>query len=117
MKKIVINKCYGGFSLSNQAIERYGELKGLTLIKEQDAYNIYHYRDKTNIAEPDTCFYDHDIERTDPFLVQVVEEMGNDANGGFAELRIIEIPDDVAEWYIEKYDGIEWVAEAHRTWR
>ena len=26
------------------------------------------------------------------------------------------IPDDV-EWYVEEYDGIEWVAEVHRTWR
>jgi hypothetical protein len=117
MKKIVINKCYGGFGLSNQAIERYGELKGLTLIKEQDKFNDYYYRDETNTAEPDTYFHDRDIERTDPFLVQVVEEMGKDADGGFAELKIVEIPDDVAKWVIDEYDGVEWVAEPHRTWR
>ena len=27
----------------------------------------------------------------------------------------VSIPDDV-EWQIEEYDGMEWVAEAHRTW-
>jgi hypothetical protein len=28
---------------------------------------------------------------------------------------VIEIPDDV-EWEVEEYDGLEWVAEKHRTW-
>ena len=32
-----------------------------------------------------------------------------------AELRVIKIPDDV-KWYIDEYDGMEWVAEIHRTW-
>ena len=57
-----------------------------------------------------------DIERNDPILVQVVEEMGSNADGSVAELKIVEVPDDV-EWMIEEYDGTEWVAEVHRTWR
>jgi hypothetical protein len=32
-----------------------------------------------------------------------------------AELKVVESPDDV-EWEIEEYDGIEWIAEVHRTW-
>jgi hypothetical protein len=28
----------------------------------------------------------------------------------------VDIPDDV-KWEIEEYDGNEWVAEVHRTWR
>jgi hypothetical protein len=48
-------------------------------------------------------------------LIQVVEEMGGMANGSFASLKIVEIPNDV-NWYIEDYDGHEWVAERHRTW-
>jgi hypothetical protein len=31
-------------------------------------------------------------------------------------LAIVEIPDDV-QWIIEENDGMEWVAEKHRTWR
>jgi hypothetical protein len=31
-------------------------------------------------------------------------------------LRIVEIPDGV-EWHISEYDGIEHIAENHRTWR
>jgi hypothetical protein len=49
-------------------------------------------------------------------LIQVVEELGDGANGYFAKLKIVEIPDDVL-WQIEEYDGKEWVAEQHRTWR
>jgi hypothetical protein len=29
---------------------------------------------------------------------------------------VVTIPDDVA-WTIEEYDGNEWVAEVHRTWK
>jgi hypothetical protein len=45
----------------------------------------------------------------------VVLELGEAANGRCAELKVVEIPDDV-EWQIEEYDGLEWVAEKHRTW-
>jgi hypothetical protein len=89
--KIVINGCYGGFGLSEKGCARYMELSG-----------------KENV-------YSRKIYRDDPFLIQVVEEMGPAAADRFAELRIIEIPDDV-DWQIEEYDGLEWIAEAHRTW-
>lgn len=58
---------------------------------------------------------DNEIERDDPILIQVIEELGNDASGKCAELSIVEIPDNV-EWEIEEYDGIEWISEIHRTW-
>jgi hypothetical protein len=48
-------------------------------------------------------------------LVQIVEELGEKANGFAAELKVVEIPEDV-EYTVEEYDGIEWVAEVHRTW-
>jgi hypothetical protein len=41
--------------------------------------------------------------------------MGEAADGAFAELKVIEIPDGV-EWQIDEYDGTEWIAEKHRTW-
>ena len=57
------------------------------------------------------------IPRDDPALVQVVEEMGKAADGAYARLEVVEIPDDVA-WHIEEYDGDgnEHIAEDHRTW-
>jgi len=89
-RKIVINKCYGGFGLSKEAVARLKEL-GL------EDYSEY------------------ETPRDDPRLVQVVEELGREANGEFAELCIVEIPSN-AGWEIEDYDGIEWVAETHRKW-
>jgi hypothetical protein len=75
-------------------------------LEQRQAWNEK-YREQT--------FHDSDLERNDPVLVQVVEELGEDANGAHAELKIVEIPDDV-EWQIDEYDGVEWVAEKHRTW-
>lgn len=95
--KVVINDCHGGFSLSDAGIARYLELADLTMTAADE-------------------FYARDIPRDDTALVQVVEEMGRMANGSFAILKIVDIPNDV-NWYIEEYDGLEWVAEVHRTWR
>jgi len=36
-------------------------------------------------------------------------------SGDYANLKIVEIPDDV-NYYISDYDGMEAVEEAHRTW-
>ena len=57
-----------------------------------------------------------DLLRDDPVLVRVVEELGGDAAGGpTADLKVVTIPADVS-WLIQDYDGMEWVAEVHRTW-
>ncbi len=141
--KIVINNCYGGFGLSDKAIDRYVELSGLKLYKEYDSrwkwnnyyivppeeYHRVHKNDMTKTEWPgkeegwgrykesnELCWSFRDIERNDPVLVQVVEEMSDAADGSHAKLKIVEVPDDV-EWMIEEYDGTEWVAEVHRTWR
>lgn len=54
-------------------------------------------------------------ERNDPILLQVVNELGEEASGKLAELRIIEIPDGI-EWDIDDYDGIETAHERHMSW-
>ena len=89
--KIVINACHGGFSLSDTALDLYNELSGKSLR------------------------YCWDIERDDPFLVKVVESLGEAADGRHADLHIVSIPEGV-DWQIEEYDGKEWIAEKHRTW-
>ena len=94
--KVVINACHGGFSLSQEAKQAYVAKKGMT--------------------QPVSEFFDRDLDRDDPVLVAVVEELGTAADTSVSELRVVEIPDDV-EWQIEEYDGSEWVAEKHRTWR
>jgi len=91
---VVINTCYGGFGLSPRAINEYRSLAGIT----------------------DPKFYDRDIPRDDPYLIKVVKELGMSANGAHANLKVVEIPGDV-DWQIDEYDGNEWVAEKHRTWK
>lgn len=91
--KIVINTCYGGFGLSKEAKDLYKQLKNVKV----------------------DYFHSGDIERNDPLLIEIIEKLGEDANGEYSKLKIVEIPDDV-EWQIEEYDGWEHVAEKHRTW-
>lgn len=103
MTKIVINKCYGGFGLSRQALDMYCAAKGIDPGKWNENFFFY-----DNIHE-------YDIQRDDPDLVRVVEKLGEEAFGGYAELKVVEIPDDV-QWQLMEYDGAEWIAERHRTW-
>ena len=133
--KVVINACYGGFGLSEKAILRYAELKGLTVYPEgtglfttywlvpegerEDQTNYFTWsleeKQASNKRLAKQVWYESEIQRDDPALVQVVEELGADANARFAELAVVEIPDGVA-WQIEEYDGLEHVAEKHHTW-
>lgn len=53
--------------------------------------------------------------RDDKDLIFIIENLGEKANGIFAKIKIVEIPDDI-EYTIEEYDGREWIAEKHRTW-
>ena len=133
--KVVINVCHGVFSLSHEGKMAYLAKKGIPVWHEDKKYylvppeqrldvtlheNQWHSlspkeKKDWNEAYSKTVFYDHDLDRTDPDLVAVVQELGKKAQGRCAELKIVEIPDDV-EWQIEEYDGSEWVAEKHRTW-
>lgn len=56
-----------------------------------------------------------EVKRDDPILVKIVEKMGVKAGGAHTSLKVVEIPDGV-DWEIDEYDGLEWVAEKHRTW-
>lgn len=89
--KVVINTCFGGFSLSELALARYNELAN------------------TNVD------YYYSIERNDPCLVQVVEELGKESYGDYSDLKIVDIPDGIS-WYIQEYDGLESIHETHRVW-
>jgi len=64
---------------------------------------------------PDSEFRWNYIERTDPILVKVVEELGRLAHDDGDELVVVSVPDDV-EWEITYNDGLEEVVEVHRVW-
>lgn len=114
MAKIVINSDYGGFGLSEDALREYGRRAELDLVEEgPDRHGFTHFY-RGSISEGN-YFSDRDILRDDPILVAVVEEMGEKSWSRYSNLKVVEIPDGV-NWYIEEYDGREWVAERHRTW-
>lgn len=104
-RKVVINACFGGFSLSEAANER---LVAAGVAKWYDW--------ELHVASWGRPCDSRDIARDNAELIRVVEEMGTDADGECARLEIVEIPADVT-WEIDEYDGFEHVAETHRTWR
>jgi hypothetical protein len=81
--KIVINSCYGGFSLSKKA-------EHALALENVDLY---------------------DPDRADPRLVEIVEFLGKEANGTFAELTIVDIPAGT-KYRITEYDGYEGIQYA-----
>jgi len=90
--KVVINKCFGGFSISEEAYKYLG----LEWDRHGYAFNEHNMRVHVN-------------------LIEVIEALGPKANGRHAELKIVEVPNDVC-WRIEEYDGRESIEEIHRSW-
>jgi hypothetical protein len=77
--RFVLNRCWGGFSLSEQAAEALGLESGYS-----------------------------DIRRDDPDLIALIEDAGSEwVSGHCASLAIVEIPDDATDWEMDEYDGIE----------
>lgn len=135
--KLVINSCYGGFSLSRAAVKRFNELKGRTAYFFRQEYpdKTFIPRDEENGGLMDWAFdvpnpNDFEIvdlwdnhyltnrpgDRGDPDLVRAIEELGSEAaSGSCAKLKIVEIPDQI-NWELDEYDGIESVHQTHQSW-
>jgi len=109
--KLVINACYGGFSLSRKAVLLGREISGNP--RWGGACIIGDTRDDGTMANRDYGFAR--VDRDDEHLVDVVEKLGSDASGSYAKLKVVEIPDGVS-YEIEEHDGYEHVAETHQTW-
>lgn len=139
--KIVINSCFGGFRLSEKAVEAIMNKKGFNCFKyRQTKYSLrdgnneyvkceaypkrpflttyYCTRDLGDVVNnlPDEAiFEEYFLERNDADLVSAVEELGYQADARFSRLKVVEIPDNV-EWEIHNYDGLESIHEKHRSW-
>lgn len=132
MAKIAYNACHGGFSLSEAALYRYAELKGLNLYPEKGAFSglltiywtvpeeqrgavldgaaFYEASDDAKIASNkfyrENTLNSRDFERDDPALIQVIEELGEKANGPHAKLELADIAPGTA-YRIDEYYGFE----------
>lgn len=141
--KVVINKCFGGFGLSDRAIyelikkqakcisktpisEHYGSAGMEGFQKDVDKGHIVDFDDDPEFKKTSYgVFYDakyayslechEDSARSDPDLIKIVEKLKDAANGQCAKLEIVNIPDGIS-WHVEEYDGNEHIAENHRTW-
>ncbi len=138
MMKVVINACYGGFSISKECAEWMEQHGSVQAKKELDTWRKRNAAvqsflqtgiwpegtEATEFLEIDAKYkkaagwygYGFSDDRSDPLLVQAVEWLGEKAGGECANLKIVEIPDGV-EYVIDEYDGYESIHEAHRSWR
>lgn len=106
MKKIAIHKGYGGFKISQKAMQFFAHYSGFAyyeVYKNGTLIDWYLQNEDGDDVSEDS------IPRDDPVLIEAFEAWPQD------DIKIVEIPDDV-NWKIMEYDGNEWVCETHRTW-
>lgn len=139
--KVILNKCFGGFGISLEGYKLYCQKKNLPCI----FYRFDSVKDKNNIfkkvSTPNYMSYcftydfgetfestvgvdDSQFEkmlyldssyREDATLIEVVEELGEKANGRFANLVVVDIPDGL-NYVIDDYDGVETLHERVKEW-
>jgi len=107
--KVLINVCHGGFGISDEALLLWAQKNNITLVK-QTSYSTYsshdYYTDGDQIVTGDF------IERDDPTLIEVFEELGSKrTSGDCAQLSLVEIPDG-CKYNVTEYDGWESIS----TW-
>jgi hypothetical protein len=105
MQKILINTCYGGFGVSDEAIELWFSKKGLPMRVETTEYGYKTYYHGDDMI---CC-----INRKDPTLIEIFEEIGSErTSGDYAKLVLVELP-EFCQYRMGEYDGTEWIEE---TW-
>lgn len=110
MKKIVINIGSGIWELSPKAMKRLAELRGLTPMfirmhgvkgleiqpeHIQESYSWITY-DRNTLEPIDDGVYN----REDVNLIKVIEELGSEANWEYSKLKVVDVPDNPAEYTI-----------------
>ena len=128
--KMILNKCFGGFGVSDEGYKLYAQKKGVQLYPYEVNYSIdihtitksnsesnwltttYFTKDfgeKYEISDEECKeyrLYFTDDDRLDKTLIEVVEELGEKANTRFSDLEVVEIPDG-SYYIIDEYDGVE----------
>ena len=122
--QVVINRRYGGYGLSHEAIMALAELKGFKLFPIKGEYSTMQYWKKEHTPlthkefmklsetereaylkmKKEFKFEPMYVPRHDKDLVKIVRTMGEAANGPFAHLVIV---DAHKNYDIDEYDGME----------
>lgn len=133
--KVLINKCYGGFGLSNffygklyeaitgnpvyfyrQTIDEYYRLRSDKGLDDENLVILV--KDYGEVVDIDTPVNKLDIDnfdylpedfeiRTDERAINIVEKYENCCNGHCANISIEEYDDENFEYEIDEYDGFE----------
>ena len=136
-RKIVVNRCYGGFGLSEKCVLLYAKKKGLQIYVDHDARHRYwltpriyrtdilssqewydatwEERDASIEKERMAVFNEYKIKRDDKFLIEAIGELGVELAGDDTTLEIVEIPEDI-DWEIDDCSGHEKVYDKNRVW-
>lgn len=93
-RKVVINRCFGGFGMSAEAAHELATRKGWALREDNGFLLVGEGYDQPHEL----------VSRDDPDLVDIVEKMGKAASAQGADLRIVEV---VLNVDIESTDGLE----------
>lgn len=104
MSKIAINSCYGGFSISEEAVRLGRQISGDPKWPEYPTLPGELYEDGTTLDH----FYGagRDLDRQDATLIAVVERLGDKANGDCVKIELVEIKPGQL-YRIDEYDGLE----------
>ena len=95
--EVMYNDAYGNFEFSKKAIELYCEKKGIE----------YDLNDRWFDSKMSDKIDRHDID-----MLEIVKELGLEANGSHCKIKIEKIPAKYKETYkISEYDGLETVDE------
>jgi hypothetical protein len=107
MTKVAYNGCFGGFSLTDEAV-RFG--RKISGDDKWGGFTIYGemFNNGSGPCSLADANYLHDLSRTDKTLIEVIETLGKKACGQCSSLCIAEIPDGT-KYRIDEYDGNETV--------
>ena len=105
MPKIAYNTNHGKFSLSHEAIMFYAKLANINIVPIKNSEYSYDYY-VNGIIDDGHYFYHYNIERTDPFLIETIEQLGDKANCFNSKIKIKYLPEGT-KYFINGYGGYE----------
>lgn len=110
MRKVAYNACYGGFTLSVDAVRLGRELTGDPKWGGNCIIgDVYDCGSPVTYNYGSSCY---DIPRHDDVLIKVIESLGDKASGLCSKIKIEEVE---GPYRISEYDGYETVETVDTT--